>query len=156
MMRFTKPRIVVGGLVLGVAAATLGVAIAQWTSTGVGPGNAKALSAVSVTVTAATGAADLYPGFTQGRVFFTSANTNPYPVTFTSMVPGTITSSDPTSCPSSNVTVASASGLSLLVPAGATATPGNIANVVTMVAAAPDGCQGVVFTIALTLSGAQS
>jgi len=47
-------------------------------------------------------------------------------------------------------------GVSLLVPAGATSQAGNIANVVTMVAGAPDGCQGVVFTIALTLSGSQS
>lgn len=155
-MRFTKPRIVIGGLVLGAAAAALGTAMALWSSSAVGPGNTKALSAVSISVTAATGAADLYPGFTQGKVFFTSANTNPYPVTYTSMVPGTITSSDPTNCPSSNVTVANASGLSLLVPAGAPATPGNIANVVTMVAAAPDGCQGVVFSVALTLSGSQS
>jgi hypothetical protein len=54
------------------------------------------------------------------------------------------------------VTVSSASGLSLLVPAGATATAGTIANVVSMASAAPDGCQGVVFTVALTLTGSQT
>lgn len=155
-MRFTRSKKAVVGLLFGAAVVSGGAAVALWASTGVGSGNAKALSAVNITVTATTGTADLYPGFTQGKVSFTSANTNPYNVTFTSMTPGTITSSDPTNCPSTNVTVASASGLSLLVPAGATATPGSIANVVTMVAGAPDGCQGVVFTIGLTLTGSQS
>ena len=68
---------------------------------------------------------------------FTSANTNPYPVTFTSMTSGTVTSSDQTNCPASNVTVANASGLSLAVPAGATTTPGTIADVVTMASVRP-------------------
>jgi hypothetical protein len=155
-VNFTHSKKIVAGLIIGAFAVTAGAAVALWTSTGTGSGNAKALSAVNITVTAATGAADLYPGFTAGKVYFTSANTNPYPVTFTSMTPGTITSSDPTNCPSTDVTVTSASGLSLLVPAGAVAQAGSINNVVTMVAGAPDGCQGVVFTIALTLSGSQS
>ena len=155
-MRFSYSTKLVAGLIGGAAAVTAGAAVAMWTSTGTGSANAKALSAVNITVTAGTGAADLYPGFTQGDVVFTSANPNPYPVTFTSMTSGTVTSSDPTNCPASNVTVANGSGLSLLVPAGATAQAGTIANVVTMVAGAPDGCQGVVFTIGLTLTGAQT
>jgi hypothetical protein len=155
-MKFTKSKKLIAGLMVGAAMATAGAAFAMWSSTGVGSGNAKALTAVNITVTAATGAADLYPGFTQGDVFFTSANTNPYPVTYTSMTSGTVTSSDQTNCPATNVTVANASGLSLLVPAGATAQAGTIANVVTLAAAAPDGCQGVVFTIGLTLSGSQT
>lgn len=154
---FTRSKKVVASVLVGAAVVTAGgFAMALWSASGSGSGNAKALSTVSITVTAATGAADLYPGFTQGDVFFTSANTNPFPVTFTSMTSGTVTSSDQTNCPASNVTVATASGLSLLVPAGATAQAGSIANVVSMAAAAPDGCQGVVFTIALTLSGSQS
>jgi hypothetical protein len=155
-MKFTHSRKIVAGLIIGAAAVTAGAAAALWSSSGVGSGKASALTAVSITVTAATGTADLYPGFTLGDVFFTSANTNPYPVTFSSMTPGTITSSDPTNCPSTNVTVTTASGLSLLVPAGATAQAGTVADVVTMVPGAPNGCQGVVFTIALTLSGSQS
>ncbi|MDQ1422836.1 MAG: hypothetical protein QOD72_334 [Acidimicrobiaceae bacterium] len=154
---FTRSKKLVAGVLVGAAVVGVGgLAMALWTSTGTGSGNAKALAAVNITVTAATGAADLYPGFTQGDVFFTSANTNPYPVTFASMTSGTVTSSDQTNCPAANVTVGTASGLSLLVPAGATAQAGTIANVVTMSASAPDGCQGVVFTIALTLSGSQS
>jgi hypothetical protein len=141
---------------VGAVMATAGAAFAMWSSSGTGSGNAKALTAQTITVTAATGAADLYPGFTLGDVFFTSANTNPYPVTYTSMTSGTVTSSDQANCPASNVTVANASGLSLLVPAGATAQAGTIANVVTMAGAAPDGCQNVVFTIGLTLSGSQT
>ena len=155
-MKFSKSMKVGVGLLVGAAALTGGTAFALWTSSGVGSGNAKALSAVSITVTANTSTPDLFPGFTQGKVAFTSANTNPYPVTFTSMTPGVITSSDPTNCPATNVSVASASGLSLLVPAGATAQAGSIGNVVSMVAGAPDGCQGVVFTVALTLTGSQS
>ena len=155
-MRFVLAKQVVAGLVIGAVGATAGAAVAMWVSTGSGSGDAKAVSAVNITVTATAGTADLYPGFTQGDVFFTSANTNPYPVTFTSMTSGTVTSSDPTNCPSANVTVANATGLSLLVSAGATAQAGTIANVVSMAAGAPDGCQGVVFTIGLTLSGSQT
>ena len=155
-MKFTKPKKLIITAVVGAAALTAGAAFALWSASGSGSGSAKALTAQSITVTASTGAADLYPGFTQGKVSFTMANTNPYPVTFTSMTPGTITSSDPVGCPTANVTVASASGLSLLVPANATATPGSVPNVVTLATAAPDGCQGVVFTVALTLSGSQS
>ena len=155
-MKLSKSMKVALGLLVGTAALTGGTAMALWTSSGVGSGNAKALSAVTITVTASTSTPDLYPGFTQGKVAFTSVNTNPYPVTFTSMAPGPVTSSDPTNCPATNVSVASAAGLSLLVPAGASAQAGSIGNVVSMVPGAPDGCQGAVFTVALTLTGSQS
>jgi hypothetical protein len=133
-----------------------GIAAALWSANGNGSGQAKALTAQSLTVTAATGAADLYPGFTGGDVFFTITNPNPYPVTFTSMTPGTITSSNPTNCPVANVSVLSASGLSLTVGANTTSATQSIANVVTMANTAPDGCQGVTFTIAMTLAGSQA
>ena len=153
-MRLSKYKV---AALLGVSLTLVGAAAyALWTSTGTGSSGAKALTAQTITVSASSGPADLYPGFTQGDLFFTSANTNPYPVTFTSMTPGSITSSDQTNCPAANVSVASASGLSIVVPAGATASAGTVANVVTMVAGAPDGCQGVVFTISLTLTGSQS
>jgi hypothetical protein len=153
-MRLSKYKL---AALLGVSLTLVGAAAyALWTSTGSGSSGAKALTAQTITVSASSGTADLYPGFTQGDLFFTSANTNPYPVTFTSMTPGSITSSDQTNCPAANVSVVSASGLSIVVPAGATASPGTVANVVTMAAGAPDGCQGVVFTISLTLTGSQS
>lgn len=153
-MRLSKYKL---AALLGASLTLVGAAAyALWTSTGSGSSGAKALTAQTITVSASSGTADLYPGFTQGDLYFTSANTNPYPVTFTSMTPGSITSSDQTNCPAANVSVVSASGLSIVVPAGATASPGTVANVVTMAAGAPDGCQGVVFTISLTLTGSQS
>ncbi|HEX2785768.1 MAG TPA: hypothetical protein VHN36_19495, partial [Ilumatobacteraceae bacterium] len=139
-MRLSKYKL---AALLGVSLTLVGAAAyALWTSTGSGSSGAKALTAQTITVSASSGTADLYPGFTQGDLYFTSANTNPYPVTFTSMTPGSITSSDQTNCPAANVSVVSASGLSIVVPAGATASPGTVANVVTMAAGAPDGCQG--------------
>lgn len=135
---------------------TAGLAVALWSANGTGSGNARALTAQTVTVNAATGTADLYPGFTGGDVHFTLTNTNPYPVTFDAMTPGAITSSAPGACPASNVTASSATGLSLPVAANTTSGAQSIANVVTMAAGAPDGCQGVTFTIALTLTGSQS
>jgi len=147
---------VAGGLALGVMLLGGGIAGALWSAGGSGPGQAKAVTAQTLTVAAATGAADLYPGFTGGDVFFTVTNANPYPVTFASMTAGAVTSSNAAGCPSSNVTVANASGLSLAVAASATSATLSIVDVVTMVAGAPDACQGVTFTIALTLTGSQA
>ena len=135
---------------------TAGVAVALWSATGTGSGRARALTAQTVTVNAVTGTADLYPGFTGGDLYFTQTNTNPYPVTFTSMSPGSVTSGDPTNCPASNLTVASAGSLSLPVAANATSAQQSIADVATLAIGAPDGCQGVSFTVALTLTGSQS
>jgi hypothetical protein len=143
--------------IMGGVLALSGVALALWTSTGSGSGRAQSLSAVGVTVTATTGTADLYPGFANGDAYFTLTNTNPYPIRFTSMTSGTVTSSDTTACPSSNVTVdGSASGLTLDVAANSTSAPLSIADVVNMDVAAPDGCQGKTFNIALTLTGSQT
>jgi hypothetical protein len=149
------------GVVVGVLAA-LGIAFATWTATGSGSGNAKALGApATVTVNASTGNADLYPGFTQGDLYFTLTNTNPYGITFTTadFSGVTITSSDELNCPASNVTMTSpsASGLSLHVNGNATSAQESIADKVTMALAAPDGCQNVVFTVSgITLSGAST
>lgn len=134
---------------------TAGVAVALWSANGSGSGNARALTAQTVTVDATTGAADLYPGFTGGDVHFTLTNANPYDITFDAMTPGAITSSSPGTCPASNVSASAATGLSLPVAANATSGAQSIANVVSMAAGAPDGCQGVTFTIALTLTGSQ-
>ena len=134
---------------------TAGLAVALWTANGTGSGNARALTAQTITVNATTGTADLYPGFAGGDVHFTLTNTNPYAVTFDAMTPGAITSSNPGACSASNVTASSATGLSLPVGANATSGAQSIANVVAMDSGAPDGCQGVTFTIALTLTGSQ-
>ena len=154
-MKGIKKKIAAVG-VATVAVIGVGTAYALWSASATGSGSSKALTAQTITVTASTPTADLYPGFTQGDVFFSLSNSNPYPVTFTSMTAGTVTSGDPTNCPASNVTVANASGLSIAVPAGASNQAASIADVVTMVSGAPNGCQGVTFTIGLTLSGSQS
>lgn len=146
---------VIAGAFVGVAGAGIGYAV--WSANGSGSGRAGSVTAQSVTVTAVTGAADLYPGFTQGDVFFTLINPNPYPVTFTAMAAGAVTSSDIPNCPSSNVTVAAtATGLTLNVAANATSGTLSIPNVVSMAVVAPNGCQAKSFDIVLTLTGTQS
>ena len=90
--------------ILGLAL-TAGISVALWTSSGTGSGRARTLTAQTITVNAATGSADLYPGFSGGDLHFTMTNPNPYGVVFTSMAPGAVTSSDPTNCPASNLTV---------------------------------------------------
>ena len=154
MLSFKK-KLAISLVSLGVAGAG-SLAWAMWTANGSGTGRAQSRTAITVTVTAVTGAADLYPGFTDGDAYFTLTNTNPYPVTFTAMSSGAVTSSNTGACPSSNVTVdASASGLSLTVAANATSATLSIPDVVNMLAAAPDGCQGKTFDIVLTLTGSQ-
>lgn len=144
-----------GAAFLAISLSGTAVAFALWSANGVGTSSAKALNAQALTVTAATATADLYPGFTLGDIAFSVNNPNPYPVTVTSMTPGTVTSSNPAGCPATNITVASATGLNIPVAANSTASGQSIANVVTMASTAPDACQGVTFTINLTLTGSQ-
>ena len=149
-----KMKVMVGVFVL--VAATSGVAAALWSAGGSGSGQARSVSAVTLTVTGSAGTADLYPGFTQGDLYFTIDNPNPYPVTFTSFTVSGVTSSDNAACPASNVTVNDTGAISLLSAANSVAAAGTIANVVAMASAAPNGCQNKVFTITLTLAGLQS
>jgi hypothetical protein len=143
---------------LAIGSLIVGVAFATWSSTGSGSATAKASSgtASAVTTDAAGAVADLYPGFTGGDLYFKIDNPNPYPVRFTTMTPGTVTSGDPTNCASSKVTAVSKTGLTIDVPANTT-TPvsKSVADAVSMDATALDGCKGVTFTIAVTLSGSQ-
>jgi hypothetical protein len=157
MSRKHFPRRLAVTAALVVGALTMGVAFAMWTASGSGSGSAKAIEATASAVSGRAGTADLYPGFTNGDLYFTVNNPNPYPVRFTSATFGTVTSSDPVACPATNVSPdASASGLTIDVPANdTTGTDAAIADVVNMASAAPNECQGVSFTIAVTLSGTQ-
>jgi hypothetical protein len=144
--------------ILAAALAALlavGVAFATWTATGTGSGRAKAITAQQLTVTASTGTADLYPGFTQGDLYFTVTNPNPYGVDFTNFSSGTVTSSDPTNCPAANVTVTASGTITptLHVNGNTTTAQTSIPDIVTMGLSAPNGCQGVQFDVALTLTG---
>jgi hypothetical protein len=158
-LRGTRKKLVVSAVMTGALVAS-GVAFAAWTASGGGAGRAAAVTAVDLTVNATTGAADLYPGTTQGDAFFTITNTNPYPVTFTSMALGSAivntVPGDATACPPTNVTATGATGLSLTVAGNTTSGTLSIANVITMASTAPTGCQGKTFEIPLTLSGTSS
>jgi hypothetical protein len=158
-----KRRIITGGSALAVLLA-VGVAFAVWTAQGTGSGRARATTAVNATVTpvdcsATPDCVDLYPGYTEGDLYFTITNDNPYDITFTDMSAGSVTvdSGHAADCPASSITVESpVTGLSLVAPAESTTGELSIADVVTMISAAPDGCQGASFDIALTLTGSQS
>jgi len=134
------------------------VAYAAWTANGTGSGSAKALTAQTITATAASGTADLYPGAPAGTVYFTLTNPNPYAVTMTGVTYGTITSSDPTHCAASNASVdASAPAtVSFVLAANASNVSESIPGVIDLAHTAGDGCQGVSFTVGLTLSGSQN
>lgn len=154
-------------IVVSVVVALLlsaGVAYALWSAQGTGSGRARATTAVNAVVNpvncaATPGCIDLYPGFANGDVYFTITNSNPYPITFTDMTASTVTvdAGHSAACPASSITVASpVTGLSLVAAANATTAQLSIADVVTMIPAAPNGCQGASFDIQLTLTGTQS
>lgn len=156
-VRRKRTAVVVVGIV-GAVALTGGIALALWDTAGSGFGSARARTAQTLTITAAASpTADLFPGGS-GALQFTVTNPNPYGVTLTSFTTSTITSGDQANCPSTNVT-ASASGTlasPIVVGANATSAAQSVAGLVSMAGAAPNGCQGVTFTIAMTLSGTQT
>ena len=146
----------IGAAVTTSVVAGAGLAWANWSGNASGAGTATARTAQVVTITAATSVDDLlYPGFTQGDVDFTLSNTNPYPITFTGWSSSAV-SSNIAGCTSGNVTLSTPAAISIAVPAGASNQAASIDNVVTMIQAAPDACQGAVFTITLALTGMQT
>lgn len=160
-MRRTRRLTTVAVLVAVLAIA--GIAFAVWTANGTGSGNAKALTAASVTVNAVTGAADLYPGGPGGAVYFTLTNTNPYAITFDELTAASVSGvsggiGGSPACATTDLTVATMpiTGLSLTVGANTTSGTQSIAGVVSMNSSAPDACQDATFTVSLTLSGSQS
>jgi hypothetical protein len=155
-LRRRRPYVVlaVGGITL---LSTAGVALGLWAASGSGSGGAGALTAQSITVNAVPSpTADLFPG-SSGALQFELSNPNPYPVNLTSVVYGAVTSSDQANCAASYLTTATDGALASLIglTAAAIDTPASIPAAVTLAANAPDGCQGVTFTVAVTLTGAQ-
>ena len=144
------------GTAVITASGGVGLAFALWSATGSGEAQSKALTASALTASAATATADLYPGFTGGDVYFTVANPNPYAVTISGVSFGAITSSDGANCAASNVSATNKTGLTISVPANATAEAVTVQDAITMASTAGDGCQGVSFTAAVTISGTQS
>ena len=150
-------KVAVGGVV-GITAVGAGVAVAAWLQTSTASGSAKATTAVTSTILSATATSDLYPGKTGGSVYFTVNNPNPYPVTFTELKAGSITSSDATNCPATatNITANASVPVNISLPANASATAQTVSGVTNMPGTVVNGCQGVGFTIALTLNGTSS
>ncbi|MDQ1429745.1 MAG: hypothetical protein QOF40_347 [Actinomycetota bacterium] len=135
-----------------------GIAIALWSASGSGSGTTKAITAQTLTVTAAASpTADLYPG-ASGAVQFAVTNPNPYPVSLTSIGYGSVTSSDQVNCPASNLTLGAggALGTPISVPASGTSGAVSVPSAVTLAVSAPNGCQGVTFTVGVTLTGTQT
>lgn len=147
---------VVGALIGGVLFGS--IAWAAWTATGSGNATAKAQTASALTTVdvSASTPATLYPGAT-GDTLVRISNPNPYPVQVTGVTgSGTITSDQGAACnASTGVTYTNQTGLTLNV-AAASASTFTLSNSVAMSNASDNACQGAVFTIPVTLSGASN
>ena len=134
------------------------IAFAAWTATGAGSGYAKASSAQALTTVdvSASTTATLYPGAT-GDVLLRIANPNPYPVTVTDVAGSGVIDSDTTAAcdASTGVSFTDQTGLTLNVPASGAATF-TLSGSVAMANSSHTSCQGAVFTIPVTLSGASN
>ena len=143
------------------ALAVVGLVYAAWTTNGSGSGYAKAGTAQALsTIDVSAGiSATLYPGGT-GDVVIKISNPNPYPVTVTAVsANGSVTPDGAHSgCSPSGVTFTNQTGLSISVPAKVGATNGetqtSLTGAAAMSNASVDACQGAVFTIPVTISGA--
>jgi hypothetical protein len=156
-MKLSK-KISVGALLAGAMLAG-SIAYAAWTATGSGSGYARATSAQALGTVdvSATTSATLYPGAT-GNVKIQISNPNPYPVRVTGVSwTGVAIDSDSTAAcdASTGVAFVDQTGLTLDVPAGGSA-PFTLANAVTMNNSSHTDCQGAVFTIPVTLTGASN
>ena len=150
-------RITAASLLFGIMAVA-SVAYAAWTASGSGQGYAKAGTALGLTTVdvSASTTATLYPSGT-GNVLLRINNPNPYPVQVTSVSgSGTVTSDKGAACDASTgVSFTNQTGLTLNVPAGSAATF-TLTGAAAMSNASDNSCQGAVFTIPVSLSGASS
>lgn len=157
-IRISRKAVVLFALVL--AAVAVGTVIAAWVTSGSGPGYAKAQSAAGLTLSDASASttADLYPGAT-GSVKVKVTNPNSFPVRITSVAKQTsaaITSDKGAACDASTgLTFSDQTGLALDLAAGATTTV-TLANAISMSNASDNSCQGAVFTIPVTVTGASN
>jgi hypothetical protein len=149
--------------VLTVALLGAGVAFAAWLVSGTGPATSQATTAVSLTVTAGTPTASLYPkptaGYpntTIGAVYANVQNSNPFPVKITGATFGTITVAPLSgrTCAASWITAPAPVTLATPVTVPANSTAGvTVPGALEMNANAETGCQGATFTVQTTLSG---
>jgi hypothetical protein len=106
-----------------------------------------------VELVAVLGEGDLFPGFAGGDIHVAVVNSSNSALHLTSAVTGKVRSSDELNCPASYVTVKAQTRLDVQATPNAT-TSTTLVDVVTMLESAPDGCQGVSFTIDLTMTQA--
>lgn len=134
-----------------------GTAFAYFKTTGAGSGSGKTAADLNVTVKAATAANDLFPD-KAGTVKFTVTNSSSMTANFTSVTAASVTSGNPSGCPSNNILVASLplSISKITVTPGQTTGTQTISTLISMSGTAPNACQGVAFTVSLTLSGQTS
>ena len=152
-MRRTRTRVtVLGSAIMVILAAN--IAFAAWTASGTGSGTATAVSAQALTTTAAATTADLYPGST-GAVKVTVNNPNDYAVQISSITgDGDITSDKGAACnASTGVTFTDQSSLTQVIAANDSHTF-TFATAAAMSNASDNTCQGAVFTIPVSISGA--
>jgi hypothetical protein len=159
-MRFKKSTMVAAAAATVVALTGGGVAYAVWTTSGSGAGGGAALTSQSLVVTSVTAGssgASLYPGGPAGWVYFTVNNPNPFAVTLTGLSWGTPVSTNTAACPSSNFSIDAGAPTTLSFPVAANSQTGalQITGVVDLSHAAPNGCQGVGFTVPVTVTGTQ-
>jgi hypothetical protein len=137
---------------VAVAAFGAAAAFAAWQVGGGGSGTTTAVSAQNLTTSAATTTAALYPGITGANLYLTVNNTNPFPVTITSVntngaaVPdaahasGCVTTGVSYATTATTKTVPANGSLSFTVPS------------VSMSNASDTGCQGATFTIPVSFT----
>jgi hypothetical protein len=157
LARRSRLSLVAGGVVAVLIGLGAGSADAYFTSHGSGTGSATTGSPVTITVTAASGTADLLPG-SSGKTYFTLTNHNSLGASFTQVIAASVSSTSSGSCPGSNITFPSfpyTFSPAVTVGAGLGTLSGtqSIAGLVTLSSSAPNACQGVTFTVSLTLSG---
>ena len=152
-------------LTIAAALGVVGLVYAAWTTNGTGSGYAKAgtAQALSTVDVSASTSATLYPGGPAGDVLIKISNPNPYPVTVTGVsLNGTngdiAADSGHSGCTTTGVSFTNQTGLSIGVPAKSGSTNGEaqatLTGAASMSNASLNACQGAVFTIPVTISGA--
>jgi hypothetical protein len=160
MRAFNRRRLIVGTLTIVVLAAAA-LVYAAWTTNGSGSGYAKAgtSQALSTIDVSASTTASLYPG-TTGDVLIKVSNPNGYAVRVTGVsLNGTNSDITPdgshSGCTTTGVSFTNQSSLAIDVAANS-ATQATLSGAASMSNASLNACQGAVFTIPVTLTGASN
>lgn len=141
-------------LAVGLATAALTLvstnAWAWWSGPGSGTGSRTVGGAPVLAVGSASLSGVLTPGVARDLTV-TVTNPGSAPVTVTG-VTGSVTGTTAGGCPTTAVTVDGATPTGLVVAAGASATT-TLTGVVTLLSSAPNACQGVGVTLAVSVTG---